>query len=411
MTLHFKSILIFWGLLFCTIARAATITVYPNQTINAAVQQAKPGDVIRVMPGTYREKGIIINKPIILIGVDHPVLEGEHKYEILTIISNNVIVQGFTIQHSGYSSMDELAAIRLKNVSHVSIRNNHLLNNFFGIYCQHADSCVISGNQIESDGTSELESGNGIHGWKCDHLIIANNSITGHRDGIYFEFVTNTLIFHNNSFKNIRYGLHFMFSHSDTYVKNIFSNNGAGVAVMYSHKVIMHQNEFRENWGSSAYGLLMKEITDSHAEGNLFYRNTSAVYMEGSNRIHIIHNRFLHNGNAIKLQASCEDNIIEQNNFSGNSFDVSTNGSLVLNRFSKNYWDKYEGYDLNKNGIGDVPFRPLSIYTLIVERNATAMMLFRSPIVNLLERAEKILPGITPESLKDDEPLMKPLPL
>lgn len=390
---------------------AATITVYPNQKISEAIAKAHAGDCIRVMPGTYKEKGIVIDKPLVLLGINHPVLEGEKKYEILTITADHVVVEGFTIQHSGYSSMDDLAAVRLKNVSHVAVRNNRLINNFFGIYCQHADTCSITNNTISSNGISELESGNGIHAWKSDQLIIANNTVTGHRDGIYFEFVTNTLIYNNKSFKNIRYGLHFMFSNNDTYVKNAFTENGAGVAVMFSHHVYMYENAFRENWGSSAYGLLLKEINDSRAENNIFYRNTAGVHMEGSNRIHFTHNRFIQNGNALKIQASCMDNTIIANNFSGNSFDVSTNGSLVLNTFHRNYWDKYEGYDLDRNGVGDVPYHPLSIYTLIVERNPTAMMLFRSPVASLLERAEKTLPGLTPENLKDDAPLMKPLPL
>lgn len=391
--------------------RAAEHIVHPGESINFAIAKAAAGDIIKVMAGTYAEKGILINKPLILIGIGQPVLEGEHKYEIITILSGHVIVQGFLLQHSGYSSMNDLAAIRLKNVAHVAIRNNRLINNFFGIYCQHADSSVIINNQISSIGESELGSGNGIHAWKSDRLVIANNNITGHRDGIYFEFVTNSVISQNNSSKNLRYGLHFMFSHSDSYVKNIFSNNGAGVAVMYSQHVLMVQNEFRENWGSASYGILMKDISDSRAIGNLFFRNTAAVHLEGSNRILVSHNRFLQNGYAIILQASCDNNQINENNFQGNSFDLATNGSLVLNHFANNYWDKYEGYDLNRNGTGDVPYRPMSIYSLIVERNATAMMLFRSPIVSLLERAEKILPGMTPENLKDDSPRMKPLPL
>jgi nitrous oxidase accessory protein len=28
----------------------------------------------------------------------------------------------------------------------------------------------------------------------------------------------------------------------------------------------------------------------------------------------------------------------------------------------ENYWDKYEGYDLDKNKIGDIPYHPLSLY-------------------------------------------------
>ena len=89
------------------------------------------------------------------------------------------------------------------------------------------------------------------------------------------------------------------------------------------------------------------------------------------------------------LFTSCVDVILDQNNFIGNTFDVGTNGSLVLNTFNNNYWDKYEGYDLNKDKIGDIPYRPVSMYSMIVEKYPPAMILFRSFITSLLDRTEK----------------------
>ena len=111
----------------------------------------------------------------------------------------------------------------------------------------------------------------------------------------------------------------------------------------------------------------------------------------------------------MQIQASCMDIVVTKNDFIGNTFDVGTNGSLVLNTFNNNYWDKYDGYDLNKDKIGDVPYRPVSLYSMIVEKNPPAMMLFRSFITSLMDKTEKILPGITPENLKDEHPLMKQL--
>jgi nitrous oxidase accessory protein len=129
--------------------------------------------------------------------------------------------------------------------------------------------------------------------------------------------------------------------------------------------------------------------------------------MEGTNRIKVEQNVFDNNGWALKIQASCNDNTVTRNNFIGNSFDVATNGTLVLNSFTNNYWDKYEGYDLNRDGIGDVPYRPVSVYAMIAERNPVTMMLFRSFITSLLDKAEKTIPGFIPENLKDDRPKMK----
>jgi nitrous oxidase accessory protein len=176
---------------------------------------------------------------------------------------------------------------------------------------------------------------------------------------------------------------------------------------MYSNNVTMQRNTFSDNWGNAAYGILMKDIIDSDVEGNIFTRNTVGIYLEGSNRINMKANRFDDNGWAIKMQASCTDNLITKNNFTSNTFDVATNGSLVLNIFKGNYWERYEGYDLNRDGTGDIPYRPVSLYSMIVERNPATLMLFRSFMVDLMDKAERIIPGMTPEDLKDDEPRMK----
>jgi len=381
----------------------------PFRSIQLAVNRALPGDTILVEKGIYWEKGLVIGKPVCVQGIGMPVLDGEHKYEIVSIKSDRVTLEGFDLRNSGFSGWNDIAGIKIYDAKNVVIRSNRLENTFFGIYCQNAVHCTIINNTLHSNAADEIESGNGIHCWKCDSMQITGNTITGHRDGIYFEFVTRSLIEHNKSFNNVRYGLHFMFSHNDTYKNNVFNNNGSGVSVMFSHGVNMLGNTFERSQGGSAYGILMKEITDSHAEANHFSNNTCGIYMEGTTRIMVTGNTFDGNGWAMKIQASCSDNTITGNNFKGNTFDVATNGSLVLSRFSRNYWDKYEGYDLNRDGVGDIPYRPVSLYSMIAERNPTTMMLFRSFIVSLLDKAEKIIPSMTPVDMKDDTPMMKPL--
>jgi nitrous oxidase accessory protein len=294
---------------------------------------------------------------------------------------------------------------------HVTAINNIVDNANFGITLQNSKNCTVKNNSITAYGKNEVQSGNGIHCWKSDSLLIIGNTITGHRDGIYFEFVTNSLVWRNISRKNVRYGIHFMFSHHDTYIGNVFEENESGVAVMYTNNIHMYNNHFLNNWGGAAYGILLKDITDSDISGNYFTKNTTALHMEGCSRNNLYKNSFANNGFAVKIQASCDDNAFYENNFLGNTFDISTNGSLVLNTFNGNYWDKYEGYDLNRDNTGDVPYHPVSMYSMIIESNPAALMLFRTLIVSLLDKSEKLLPGITPESLKDEKPLMRPLRL
>ncbi len=393
------------------VASARTIIVGKGQavfSIRKAIEQANNNDTILVKTGVYKEGNLIINKNLVLIGENFPVIDGEKKYEIITASGTGIVIRGFQFQNSGQSAMNDFAAIKIIDSDNILVENNKVINSYFAIHFSNSSFITIKNNVITGTPTTEQNTGNGIHLWKCNNALVDNNYITGHRDGIYFEFVTGSSIQNNRSEKNIRYGLHFMFSNSDKYLKNIFSNNGAGVAVMYSQKVKMEGNKFEMNWGSSSYGILLKDITDSHIQNNTFFKNSVGIHMEGSSRIDASKNIFKENGWAIKVQASCDDNNFYQNNFFGNSFDIATNGTMVLNKFYNNYWDKYEGYDWNKDGVGDVPYHPVSMYSMIVEQNPNALILLRSFIVSLFDKAEKAIPGLTPENLVDDKPMIKP---
>jgi len=396
------------------IADAKTLKVGSGQKftkIKTALLYCQSGDTVIVEKGIYKEGNLVIDKPITFLGEGMPTLDGDRKFEVLSVKAHGVTVKGFRVQHSSYATLDDPGGIKVYNSNHVKILDNWLFDNFFGIYIQYGKNCIVKNNKIVAFGKAEQQIGNGIHCWKSDSLQIIANTISGHRDGIYFEFVTHSVIWRNIAFSNIRYGLHFMFSNHDAYFTNLFRNNGAGVAVMFTKNVIMANNTFEENWGDAAYGLLLKEISDSYIHGNKFAKNTSGIFMEGTNRIKVTKNVFKANGWGMKIQASCMDNTIENNNFLGNTFDVSTNGSLVLNTFDKNYWDKYEGYDIDKDKIGDVPYHPLSLFSVIVENNPSAMLLYRSMMVMLLDKSEKVLPSLTPENFVDNKPLMHSLPL
>ena len=401
-------------LFFSLSLKATTIHVgkkHAIKSVKRGITLAKVGDTLIVHGGWYKEGNIIIDKKIVFLGKDLPVLDGEKKHEVLSIHADSVVVDGFKIIRSAYATITDPCGIKVYNKSHVLIQNNVLDDNFFGIYLQNSQNCIIKNNTLKAYGKEEQKLGNGIHCWKSKDILIIANRIDGHRDGIYFEFVTNSVIWRNIANNNIRYGLHFMFSNDDAYITNVFKNNGAGVAVMFTKNVKMFNNYFEENWGDSAYGLLLKEIADSYIFNNRFARNTSGIYMEGTSRIKVEKNSFESNGWGMKIQASCMENEIVNNNFLKNTFDISTNGSLVLNTFNANYWDKYEGYDLDKDGMGDVPYHPLSLFAVLTENTPSAVLLYRSFMITLLDKSEKVLPSITPDNFVDNKPLMKSLPL
>lgn len=369
-----------------------------------------PGGTLYLKKGVYKIHDFLIEKSIRIVGEKGVKLDAESRGEILRINTAFVVLQniGFANTKRGY--MQDYAAVRVYKTHHVQIKDCDFENTFFGIYFSEVDTSQITGCNIIGSGNTG-NCGDGIHLWYSDNILLKNNRIVKHRDGMYFEFAKNSYILDNYSAENQRYGLHFMFSDNDTFMHNTFKLNGTGVAVMYSKNINMLRNTFEENWGPSTYGMLCKDITDSKIHHNFYTKNTTAIYMEGSSRIVADSNEFGSNGWAIKLMANCEKVRFENNNFLQNSFDISTNGSLFLNELTRNYWEKYSGYDLNKDNIGDVPYRPVSMYGMMVEQMPYVIMLMRSLIIELLDTAERSIPSLTPENIRDDKPLMKKLDL
>ena len=374
-------------------------------SINEAINTAKEYDTIIIKKGTYKEYNIIVDKPLTIIGENYPVIDGELKGEIFTIISDNVTVDGLFIINVGTSYTEDYAAIRVKRSKNFVIQNLVLENLFFGIYLEKARDGKVFHNKIVGDAVEEYNSGNGIQLWYCRNIEIEHNYVQHVRDGIYLEFSNFCTIKNNVSANNIRYGLHFMFSNDDIYEDNTFEKNGAGVAVMFSKKIKMYNNIFKENWGSASYGMLLKEINDAEIKGNTFEENTIGINIEGSNRITYENNNFINNGWAIKVRGACYTNSFIKNNFLSNSFDISYNSKINDNVFDRNYWSNYTGYDLDKDGIGDVPYRPVKLFSYIVNRTPETIILLRSLFIDLIDFSEKVSPVFTPDNLLDNNPI------
>ena len=393
------------------VARAADIIVDARgnvRTVADALAIAKPGDRIVIRAGTYREPTIHVRTPgITIVGDNWPVLDGEGARAVLIVEADDVTVRGLVLTRTGVSNLEDRAALRVRNARRCVIDGNRFRDNLFGIYLERAMSCVVRDNDLAAHGTSQTTSGNGIHLWNSPSTIVERNRVAGHRDGIYFEFSRHGITRGNVSERNQRYGLHFMYSDSCRYETNDFRDNHSGVAVMYSRDVAIVGNRFTGAVGGAAYGLLLKEILGGDIARNHFGANSTGLYLEGSSRLAVRDNDFLRNGWAARVLADAEGNRFTGNRFAGNAFDVATNSRSANSTFDGNWWDAYRGYDLNRDGVGDVPFRPVRLFALVVEQHPEALALLRSPFVSILDAAERVLPVLTPAALADARPLMK----
>jgi nitrous oxidase accessory protein len=408
MKIHLSIILLIISACF-TSAQTVTvcITGCDFKSIQTAVDSSKSGDSIFIKSGLYKESNIIVyKKSLYITGEEGTIIDTQNEGYGFSVEATDIIIKNLTIKNIKVSYTKEYAAILLFKSYDFIIENISVENAFFGFLIQKSKDGLVHNNAISGEGKAEADSGNAIHLWHCENVNITNNDVRRMRDGIYLEFGSSAYIAHNYSTENMRYGLHFMFSNNNTYENNIFEANGAGVAVMFSKKIKMYSNIFKKNWGTASYGILLKEINDAELKHNIFEDNTIGINADGTNRITYTENTFKNNGYAIKVHGACYDNIYSRNNFLYNSFDLSYSGNLNSNKFENNFWSNYTGYDLDKNGIGDIPYRPVKLFSYLVNRTPESIVLLRSLFIDIIDFSEKVSPVFTPENLIDNQPLM-----
>src|SRR5688572_30753525 len=223
-------------LLATTVRAQRVIDVRPGGplTIAQAAQTARAGDQIVIARGVYREPTIVIDRPLTLLGEPGATLDGGAATHILRVEADDVTVRGLTFRNVAPSHVEDRAAIRVGAVRRCVIEDNRVENAFFGIYLAGSSGCRLARNVLQGTGTTEDRSGNGIHLWTVRDVDVLENRIEGHRDGVYLEFTHDARVARNISARNVRYGLHFMYSDDCTYASNEFRGNQAGVAVMYT---------------------------------------------------------------------------------------------------------------------------------------------------------------------------------
>jgi len=400
---------------------ASQIRVGPTgeySTIGEAIRQAAKGDTILVSKGLYHEQ-VHIDKPLVILGLDWPVIDGDARDgDVVTVKADSVTVRGFVIQRSGSRIFYNDSGLKLLEVCGARIEGNRFLETNYGVYLQRACDNLVRGNVFYgcAERKTEETTGDAIHLWNSPRNRIEGNEIQQHRDGIYIEFSPQTRVLRNHVSHVIRYGLHYMYSNDNLYEENVFEESRTGSALMYSKHITLRRNVFQRNRGSRAFGILFKDCNDSIMEENILRENTTGIFMDGSNRNIIRRNLVAGNGWALDLFTSCDQNIFMENSFLGNDYDLLLDARRTTNRFFGvtaagdsvgNYWSGYQGYDLNGDGIGDVPYRPLTFFSHLSKRYPDLRVFLEGPAAQALQWAERAFPILWAAGVEDRFPLMK----
>jgi parallel beta-helix repeat (two copies) len=400
---------------FCLAAQAP-------YSLEKAVAEAAAGAVVNVPPGVHPVH-LFLDKPISLVGTPGAILDGGDSGDVIRISASHVRLSGLTIRDSGTDLTMMNAGVYIeRSVDDVEISNNRIEHVLFGVYLDGASHVVVSANTVV--GMPELrvpDRGDGIHLWNDTGCTISGNDVSKTRDGIYVYISPDNTI-ENNRIHDVRYGVHYMYSKRNVLKGNISYDNTAGFALMASEHLQVIGNEAYDD---ASYGLLLNYINYSEIRGNEL-RNIQGQFDAGGRVIDGAEGKaifvYLSQGNTIADNLLKDSRIgihvtagSDNNDIYGNAFvDNQTQVMYVQNNAEEwswhrrgNYWSNYLGWDLNGDGIGDVPYRPNDGVDVLLWKYPSARVLMSSPSILLMRYVQRAFPVFTPPSVQDSRPLMR----
>ncbi len=381
--------------------------------IQALIDHANPGDTVYVERGVY-EGDIEVSKTLALIGAGRPVLRGSGEGSCVTITAPGCLVQGFVIERSGSDVMREDAGILVRSDFN-RIEQNEIRDILFGIYLLEADANLVRGNTILGRGQLDYgQRGSGIHIWNSNDNDFEGNVIFDARDGFYVQYARRTRISGNAAY-NTRYGLHYMYADSNSFSSNRFISNVAGAAIMYSRDITFRHNVFSHNRGFASYGILFQDCRGIIADSNVIADNVVGMFFEASSGNLFRHNVIAQNDLALRMFQNSNGNVLTENNFLDNLNPLAIVGKRTESEWNLNgrgnYWSNYDGYDLDADGIGDVPMKIQNVFDYLEGRTPNLRLYLYSPAAQALAVAASAFPIIDINREADEHPLMQPVSL
>lgn len=399
-------------------AAAGTIRVAPGAAV-AALASAGEGDTLLLAAGVHRGS-LVIRRRVTLIGEPGAVVDGGGRGSVVTVTAGGVRLSGLALRHSGDQTETLDAGVRLASAPGVRLTNLRIEDVRYGIAAERSDGlevlgCDLTGRvvpSIEAAPEMDVAAGNGIHIWFSRGARVRRTEIRRFMDGIYLSFADSIRIEGCGSSGNGRYGLHTMYCQENRIAENRFTRNIAGCAIMFSNHLELFRNDFIHNRGPRTYGILLRDCSDGFFHENRLVDNTIAVFMDGSNRNRIEANLVQDDGWGVILFSSCDGNIFAGNDFVNIDYPVALDMRRSDNRFDDgargNYWSASAPYDLNDDGIGDVPYSPVSAFAFLSKQYPDLAIFGESPAAVALSLAERTIPALRPSDAVDHYPLVRP---
>jgi nitrous oxidase accessory protein len=390
-----------------------------SSTATSDLQQrllaAAPGRTITVDGGVHQGP-IVVRGPLTVLGINRPVIDGNGTGSVVTIEGTDVVFRGFVVRNSGRNVTEEAAGITVTGERH-QVEANQIRDVYFGIHIAGGAQHLVDHNVIAPGEKHGARPGHGISVWHARDARIRWNRISAARDGIYLSF-TDGILVSDNDVSRCRYGVHSMYSQNATFERNRLTSNLLGAALMMSDRLVLRGNRIEQHReGPAAYGVLLKDIGDLRAEDNRILANRVGIYAEAvpsQPGRHALVRRNVIAGNEVGLALHSNAAMtVTGNIIADNLTDVRAVGRQLSPsmrwsvRGRGNAWSQYRGYDVDRDGIGDVPYHVDGAIDALVARQPMVQALLYTPAHLAVEAAARMFPLFRQAPLlTDPHPLM-----
>jgi len=385
---------------------------HADQSLQAWIDTALPGTVLRLPPGTYRGPASI-TKPLTLEGNGKVIVDGGGKGTVLTIKADRVTVRGLTLRASGDSHDAIDGAIMVAEGNGLLIEHNVIEDVLFGISLHRTTDSVVRHNRIRSRPVNSADRGDGLRLWYSTGNRIENNDIAQIRDITVSNSPHNR--YTGNTIRDSRRAFNFLFSHRSLVDRNVLDKNSTGIIALNSDGLIIRNNRILHAMDASGAGIALKETSAALVVDNEIVHCAHGIMadspMDAINRIVFINNVIAHNITGIYFYGAKGGHIAINNTFRSNLWPVTAigDGDPMNDTWWGNTWDTYEGFDLDGDGFGDKPHE-LHAYADRLWIETPSVTFFRnSPVLELLDFLERLAPFSAPSLiLRDTAPRMQP---